>query len=295
MQPAETRTGSIYDLGYRNYDGPRLGRRHAILSLYLFTLRGAFGLGRRTSAKIIPVIITIIAFLPAMAQLGIAALVSDDVDVITPQGYFAYIEVPIALFCAAIAPEITGRDMRQRTLSLYFSRALRRRDYALAKLAAFATAMTALTLLPQIVLVFGNGLATNNISDYISDNWADIPRTIASGILIAATAAAVCLAIASQTHRRAYATVAVVGWFLVTFPVVAILVHEVGGAGKAGVFLSPFNFINGATLWVFNADPGVESTLDVAGFPGWSYFVAMLVYLAGGAAVVLRRFDRIAA
>ena len=84
MQPAETRTGSIYDLGYRNYDGPRLGRRHAILSLYLFTLRGAFGLGRRTSSKIIPIIITVIAFLPAIAQLGIAALVSDDVDVITP-------------------------------------------------------------------------------------------------------------------------------------------------------------------------------------------------------------------
>src|SRR5829696_10104864 len=88
MQPSEARAGSIYDLGYRNYEGARLGRQHAITSLYLYTLRGAFGLGRRTSSKIIPVIITIIAFIPAAAQLAIAAIVSDDIDIITPQSYF---------------------------------------------------------------------------------------------------------------------------------------------------------------------------------------------------------------
>ena len=41
--------GSIYDLGYRRYDGVRLGRRHSVLSLYFYTLRGAFGLGRRST------------------------------------------------------------------------------------------------------------------------------------------------------------------------------------------------------------------------------------------------------
>jgi len=295
MQQAESRAGSIYDLGYRNYEGARLGRRHAIISLYLYTLRGAFGLGRRTSSKIIPVIITIIAFIPAAAQLAIAAIVSDDIDVITPQSYFSFVEVPIALFCAAIAPEITGRDMRQRTLSLYFSRALLRRDYALAKLAAFATALTVLTLLPQALLVIGNGLATKDLGAYINDNWADLPRTIAAGLLIAIVAASVSLAIAAQTHRRAYATVAVVAWFLVSWPIAGILVHEVGGAGQAAVFLSPFDFIHGCTLWVFNADPTQDSTTETAGFAGWAYFAAVLAYSAAGIGLVIRRFDRIAA
>jgi len=109
MPPADQRTGSIYDLGYRRYDGLRLGRQHAVLSLYVYTLRGAFGIGRRASSKIIPIIITVIAFLPALIQLGVAAIVSDEVDIIRPENYFGFVQVPVALFCAAIAPEITGR------------------------------------------------------------------------------------------------------------------------------------------------------------------------------------------
>ena len=243
MPPAEHRTGSIYDLGYRRYDGLRLGRQHAVLSLYFYSLRGAFGIGRRTSSKIIPIIIAVIAFLPALIQLGVAAIVSDDVDVIRPENYFGFVQVPVALFCAAIAPEITGRDMRQRTLSLYFSRALQRRDYALAKLAAFATALMVLTLAPQALLLVGNGLASNDLAEYVGDNWEDMPRTIASGVGIAVAMGAVALAIAAQTSRRAYATIAVVAWFLVTWPISGILVAEVGGAGRAAALLSPFEFL----------------------------------------------------
>ena len=295
MQPADARTGNIYDLGYRNYTGKRLGRRHAVLALYFYTLRSAFGLGRRTSSKIIPIVIAVIAFLPAVAQLAIAALVSDEVDIITPEGYFGFVEVPIALFCAAIAPEITGRDMRQRTLSLYFSRALQRRDYALAKLAAFATALTLLTLMPQVLLVFGNGLATNDVTGYISDNWADVPRTFAAGLLIAVLCAAGSLAIASQTPRRAYATVGVVAWFLISFPIANILVFAIGGVGRYAVFASPFDFIYGCTLWIFGVGAEFESVQDEAGFGLWTYFVAVLAYIGAGAALVVRRFARVSA
>lgn len=294
MQQAESRAGSIYDLGYRGYDGVRLGRRHAITSLYLYTLRSAFGLGRRTGSKIMPIAIAIIAFIPAVGQLAIAALVSD-VEVYTPSNYFAYIEVPVALFCAAIAPEICGRDMRQRTLSLYFARALHRRDYILAKLAAFATALTVLTLAPQAVLVIGNGLASKDLWGYVQDNWADVPRTIASGLLIAGTVACVSLAIATQTPRRAYATIAVVAWFLVTFPVTGILVQGVGGAGRFAVFLSPFEFMHGCTLWIFNGSPEPGSPLDTADFPQWIYPLVVLGYGAAGLAWVVRRFDRVSA
>ncbi|MEO8539709.1 MAG: ABC transporter permease subunit [bacterium] len=294
MQQAESRTGSIYDLGYRGYDGLRLGRRHAITSLYWYTLRSAFGIGRRTGSKIMPIAIVIIAFIPAVGQLAIAALVSN-VEVYTPSNYFAYIEIPVALFCAAIAPEICGRDMRQRTLSLYFSRALHRRDYALAKLAAFATALTFLTLMPQVVLVIGNGLASKDLWGYIQDNWADLPRTIGSGLLMAAMAACVCLAIASQTPRRAYATIAVVAWFLITWPIAGILTTEIGGAGKLATFISPFEFMHGCTLWIFNGSPTVDSPLEVAGYPLWVYFITVLAYGAAGFAYVVRRFDRIAA
>ena len=295
MPPAEHRTGSIYDLGYRRYDGLRLGRQHAVLSLYFYSLRGAFGIGRRTSSKIIPIIIAVIAFLPALIQLGVAAIVSDDVDVIRPENYFGFVQVPVALFCAAIAPEITGRDMRQRTLSLYFSRALQRRDYALAKLAAFATALMVLTLAPQALLLVGNGLASNDLAEYVGDNWEDMPRTIASGVGIAVAMGAVALAIAAQTSRRAYATIAVVAWFLVTWPISGVLVAEVGGAGRAAALLSPFDFVYGATLWVFGVEPDRDSVQDLAGIPLWGYGAAVAAYAGAGTALVIRRFGRIAA
>jgi len=295
LQPVEPRSGSIYDLGYRNYTGARLGRRHAVASLYWYTLRGAFGIGRRTSSKIIPMLVTVFAFLPALIQLGVAAVLSDDVEVFRPDDYFGFVQVPVALFCAAVAPEITGRDQRQRTLALYFSRALRRRDYAIAKLAAFSTALLFLTLLPQAVLVLGNGFAANDLWGYISDEWTDLPRTLVIGVMIAATAGTMSLAIAAQTGRRAYATVAVVGWFLITWPIAGILAIEVGGAGRFAVYASPFDFIYGAALWIFDVAPGTDSTQYAADFPAWTYPLTMVVYMLAGAALVIRRFDRISA
>ena len=45
--PAPTiRTGNIYDLGYRRYEGPRLGRSHAIRALVIDSFRTTYGIGR---------------------------------------------------------------------------------------------------------------------------------------------------------------------------------------------------------------------------------------------------------
>ena len=45
------------------------------------------------------------------------------------------------LFCAAQAPELFGRDQRYGVLPLYFSRALTRSDYALAKVGGLFVAL----------------------------------------------------------------------------------------------------------------------------------------------------------
>jgi ABC-2 type transport system permease protein len=293
-QRAES-AGSIYDLGYRHYDGPRLGRRHAILSLYLYSLRAAFGLGRRTTSKIFPVVLVVIAFIPAVIQLGIASIASGAIDIFHPYDYFGFVELPVALFCAAIAPEMGGRDQRTHTLSLYFSRALRRTDYAYAKLAAFTTALLVLTLVPQGVLFFGNALSGNDAGGYLKDNWKDIPRIVAAGVALAAMMAAVSLAIAAQTPRKAYSTVAVVAFFVVTFPIVAILVNGIGGGGDWTVVLSPFDFLFGTSLWLFNIDPNPDSTLGNAELAMWVYPVTTLVYTVVCGFLVVRRFEQVAA
>jgi len=295
MSSQSDSAGSIYDLGYRHYDGARLGRRHAVLSLYFYSLRGAFGLGRRSSSKIIPIAITIIAFIPALVQLGIAAIASGLVDLINPENYYGYVQVAVALFCAAVAPEIVGRDQRTRTLSLYFSRALLRRDYALAKLSAFTTALLLLTFLPQAVLFVGNMLATTDTTAFLQDNWDQIPRIVGSGLLIATLMASLSMAIASQTPRRSYGTVAVIAVFLVTTPLANIFVRGTGRIGDVAIFFSPFDLLGGTTHWIFGAVSDSDSTVALADFPGAVYPLVTLAIIVAMTALILRRFEKVAA
>ena len=95
--------------------------------------------------------------------------------------------------------------------------------------------------------------------------------------------------------RRAYATVGVVAWFLISFPIANILVFAIGGVGRYAVFASPFDFIYGCTLWIFGVGAEFESVQEEAGFGLWTYFVAVLAYIGAGAALVVRRFARVSA
>ena len=62
--------GSIYDLGYRGYDGPRLGRRSATVALFWTRsgrASGSAGAGGRRSR---PFALAALALLPAVIAVG---------------------------------------------------------------------------------------------------------------------------------------------------------------------------------------------------------------------------------
>src|SRR5215475_5024230 len=126
---AASRTGSIYDLGYRRYEGPRLGRGYAIRALALDSLRTAYGIGHGARAKIAPIVFGAIAVLPAIITVGFLALASrlgarDQLEGASPISYDTYyssISSVIALFCAAQAPELFSRDQRHGVIALYFA------------------------------------------------------------------------------------------------------------------------------------------------------------------------------
>ena len=60
--------GVIHDLGYRRYEGQRLGRPAIIRALYWHSLRSAFGIGRGARAKIVPIFTFILMCLPAIVN-----------------------------------------------------------------------------------------------------------------------------------------------------------------------------------------------------------------------------------
>jgi ABC-2 type transport system permease protein len=291
---ADARTGKIYDVGYQRYEGVRLGRRHAIWALYIHSLRGVFGIGRSLSSKIGPIGLAVIAFIPAVFQLGIAAISPEEVEVFRPEDYYVVIEIVLAVFCAVVAPELVGRDQRTNTLSLYFSRALRRRDYAVAKFGALVTGMLAITVIPQTIMFVGNGLAANNFGDYLQDNWTDLPAILASAFLLSGLIAGIGLVIAAQMPRRAFSTVAILAAFVLTSIIAGTVVETSDQSiGRFALLFSPFHVVQGFTFWFFDASHDPDSPLTTADLPGGVYAIDAVVVTLLMLALLFRRYEKI--
>lgn len=300
---ATSATGSIYDLGYRGYEGPRLGRGYAVRSMFLHSLRSAFGIGRGGRAKIAPVILGGMAILPAIAVVGIltlAARFGDAGDALTGQApiryetYFNTISTIVVLFCAAQAPELFGRDQRHGVLSLYFARALRRTDYALARIGGFVAALLILQLLPQLILFVGRTLVATDIVAAVGKDLPSVPPILVQGLLSAALLGSLSMAVSAFTPRRAYATAGTIALFVIP-NIVAGVVAGLGSTsvGTALILTSPTSVLDGTNAALFGTSlPSEFFFVDV---PDVAYFAAAAVGIAVAIAVAVRRFIRITA
>lgn len=289
-----TPSGSIYDLGYRHYDGVRLGRPHAVWTLFNYSLRAVFGIGRSLMSKVFPIGLAVIAFAPAVIEVGIAAISPQDFELVEPVDYFGFVSIVVALFCAVVAPEMIGRDQRYNTLPLYFSRTLSRADYVTAKTAALGVALFAVFFLPQVLLVLGNAVAADDLLDSLKDDADQFPPIFASSVLVAAFMTSMSVAIASQSPRRALATGAVLAYFVVFTTIGNILVETTSDeARRLSVLLSPGDMLEGAVRWVFGSSPEPDSAVDRADLAGSAYFFAALAYISGALAYLYRRYARL--
>ena len=251
--------GTIYDLSYQPYDGPRLGRRFAVWSLYLLSLRNAFGLGRGVLPKVLAFGLVAIAFVPAVVQIILAAVMPQgDFEVVEPHAYYGFVQIIIILFAAALASDLVGNDRRYGTLSLYFSRPIRRGDYGLAKLAALATALLAVTVLPQTVMFAGNWLGSSDALGWARDNAADFAPIVGGGAMISLSFAALALLTATYSDRRSIAMVAVLAIFVIPFIAVQVIVSiSDADATRYAVLASPAHVVRAFTLILFNETPPV--------------------------------------
>jgi ABC-2 type transport system permease protein len=200
--------GRIFDLGYQRYSGPREGRRRAVATLFWSGLRRVWGIGRPFRAKLAPWGLLALALIPALIGLGIAVLVGRVFSPFRYDNYYQHIARVILLFCTVAAPELLCPDRQQRVLSLYFSRALSRGDYVLARLAALLAAMVVVCLAPQALLYLGSTFAAPDTLGYMLDNLDVIPRVLGAALLISLYFSATSLAVAAYTPRRIYAAAA---------------------------------------------------------------------------------------
>jgi ABC-2 type transport system permease protein len=295
VAPAESATGAIYDLGYRGYDGPRLGRRAAFWTLVWATLRATFGLGRSGRAKIAPWGLTAIMVVPAAVAGAIQAIVPGAPSPFNYDNYLWELQPILALFVAAQAPELVSSDQRNHVLSLYFSHALARSDYALAKLSALAAALFGLALAPLLVILVTTILVSADLPAALGDQMGNLAQVLGSPLIHAIPLAALSLAIASWTPRRAYATGAIIALFLVSSAVGSILAEAGRGRiSEVAPLLNPFVLFDGARAWLFGKtlldSPVRDANLALPIFGALTLVVAIV-----GTAFVVWRYRRIAA
>jgi len=267
MSSPDPRAGAIYDIGYQHYDGKRLGRAGAVRALYVHGLRTMFGLGRGTRAKIPPVALVAFVLVPAVIQAALAGLAGGQIQVFTHQRYFQTTVWIFGLFCAFQTPELVTGDLQHRVLSLYFSRALQRSDYVLARIAALTTGLFIVGLLPHIVLLFGQYFAAADVVEAMKQSLPTLPRIVASALVVAVLLATVSLTIAAVIRRRPFATVAILGVFLFASAFVVPLVMTRPDKMRYLLLASPMMTGVGVTTWIFDTTTvrtPVDSTLFTA-------------------------------
>jgi ABC-2 type transport system permease protein len=285
-------TGAIYDIGYRHYDGPRLGRRGAMAAIIGAGLRAVFGLGRSGRSKILPWGALVLAMMPAIVAVAIRVLVGDVVDLYSYENYLWGIGALLPIFVAAQAPELVVNDMRHRVLALYFSRPIGRFDYVVAKLVALSLALLGLTLLPVLLLFAGRVLAAEDLVAALGDEIGALPGIVGSGVLHAVVLASLGLAICSLAARRAYAAGAVLAVFLIGSVASGTFQGETPGLEWIAPFLNPLAILDGAREWLFGGSVA-ESPVSGADLPLITYGAAVAVLLGVSLAILAIRYRRV--
>ena len=281
-----TPAGAIHDIGYRHYDGPRLGASYIRRSLFVETFRGAYGLGRSTRSKVMPVLLLAVMVLPAVvigivtSYIGLSSL---------PLGYTEYVvtvQVAVTVFLGSQSPAVMSRDLRFRVAALYFSRPLSRQQYVQAKYAGMAAALFVLTGLPITLLLAGALLAELPLGEQLPDYL----RAMGGAILYALVLAAVGLVVAAMTPRRGLGVAAVVGVLLVLSGLqvtVRAMADEFGNdtfSGYTGL-ISPYTLVDGVVAGVLGAESSIGQGPPAA--MGAAVFSAVVVLLVVGAYATL--------
>ena len=300
------RGSSIYDLGYRGYEGPRLGRRAAIGALLTHSVRTAYGLGRSARSKVMPVGVVLLAIIPALLGVGVLVLFSqfgpaadalEAVEALQPFRYstlFPFTVIFVFLFSASQAPELFGRDQLAGVLPLYFSRAISRFDYATARLLGLLCALLVLVFAPQLILFVGRVLIAPDLFAGLEAELPSVPATVAISLIGALLVGSLSAAIAAMSPRRSYATMAIVAVFLIPTALAGILTLAVEGGvlGQIAILLSPGDVLDGLNAFLFGV-PAEGDAVQEAGIEGWVYAAAATAWILGSLSVLYLRYQRL--
>ncbi|MEZ3181150.1 ABC transporter permease [Streptomyces pimonensis] len=290
--PDDTR---IHNIGYRSYDGPRLGRSYARLSLYSQSLRGSYGLGRSVKSKVLPMLLFVVMCVPAAIMVAVAVATKARELPLDYTRYAIVMQAVISLYVASQAPQSVSRDLRFKTVPLYFSRPIETADYVRAKFAALASALFILTAAPLLVLYIGALLAKLDFTDQTKG----FAQGLVSVALLSLLFAGIGLVIASVTPRRGFGIAAVIAVLTISYGAVSTLqaIAEVQSSGNTAIawigLFSPITLIDGVQSAFLGASSAFPGGVGPSTGEGVVYVLAVLGLIAAGYGLLMRRYKKV--
>lgn len=284
----------IHNIGYRNYDGPRLGRAYARRSLYSQSLRGSYGLGRSVKSKALPMLLFVVMCVPAAIMVAVAvATTAKDLPVDYTR-YAIFLQAVIGLYVASQAPQSVSRDLRFKTVPLYFSRPIETADYVRAKYAALASAMFILTAAPLLVLYVGALLAKLDFS-HQTEGFA---QGLVSVALLSLLFAGIGLVISAVTPRRGFGIAAVIATLTISYGAVSTvqaIAYEQNSTDVIawlGLF-SPITLIDGVQTAFLGASSSFPGEVGPSTGEGVVYLLVVLGLIVGCYGLLMRRYRKV--
>jgi ABC-2 type transport system permease protein len=280
------RYGEVFDRGYKPYEGPRLGRRHAVWALTLYSMKRAMGIKKGWTSKIVPFVIYAAAALTALVPVGIESFINR--QIMQYDEFFGALYLLEGIFVATIAPELLCGDRRENVLSLYFSRAMTQLDYLVAKVGAAALLTLTISFIPAFVLWLGRRLLAEAP---LASMWGSLPelgKLIFCGTMIAFYLGTIGLMISSFTGRKSIAVAVIVLGFFTVEALVGILQFALENETLARYvsLVSPTNVTGGLVLGLFRPEA------DSLAFSYWIHAMAMATVVTLASAVMYRRYVR---
>lgn len=289
--------GVIHDLGYRGFDGRRLGDGAITLELYRNSVAQAFGIGRSGKAKIMPWLVILLMAVPAVVLGAIsiqAGQAPPEAEMSAPSTYFAYpywTQLLITIFVATQAPVLFARDLRYRTIVLYFARPVSRTRFVLTRLAALTTAIFVVIVGPMLVW-FACALSTGVESGLHAQRFgaAVVGVAVLSLVLAALAGLVSTLATKSGLALAAIIVVLMVPSAMITMALAITTQLDNDGVGQLIASAHPFTAVALLVSGIFG-DPPVNSTIPQP--HGWLIGFAVAVCVAWVVLPVLALVARI--
>jgi ABC-2 type transport system permease protein len=288
----------LYDRGYRTYDGERTGPSGARKAVYKDGVRRVLGLGRKAREKVYPWIMIAIAVGMAAIVIGVHWIIGDLAESFAT-GVPSYGELFDLyswiglLFIAFAGPWLLVPDRVRGVLSVYFSRPLTVEGYLAAKVAAFATVVGAIYLVPQLVLHVGLGLiSSDGFLTYMSDNLDVLWKVPLTALAFVGMHGALAFLLSAWINRPGVASVAFLG-VLVPGRFIAAQLSEASFTGARWTSLLAFDHLPRIIRDDLFRDT-VTYPAEAVGFGATTAAATIAVSVVLSVFLVLNRYRRLA-